>query len=223
MQQLVKDVFNLGNLTKTAGTVIDQVVPAKNRLKAVVTSMSYLCGTTAHTLTVMKVMSKTRLLANAAASQAVITVAVDLGLAAPRNTVLAANDYVAVQCKDGSTFLSTVASVSGSAPSFSITLNNNLTVAANGPGAVNPGGQSNPAGNIEGGWVWFFGVVADQTATAQLMTVSVANTLSDSTGGVASASSYEEPLFIHSNNATAAGTLSYVNGVYLGIPGIGGM
>jgi hypothetical protein len=178
--------FNLGAKTATAGTEITQLIAPRNRAYTRVTTASYRAAGTAHTLTALRTLNQTVLSAAAAAGQAVISLAADPGS-------IAANDFVAILKPDGTYHLGKVSSVS--------TLD--VTLTANVP----------TGGFAAGAKVFFFGAIGDghpQFAG----TATTLETYQDTTAGIVASNNVEEPILLHSGNATAAGVLERVSGVY---------
>lgn len=194
--------FGFSNLTATAGTAITALLPPRARAFTRLTKLLYRCGATAHTVTVLKTLGSTTLSAAAAGSQAVINLTADPGTGTPAGAI-AANDFVCVQLDSGEFFLGKVSSVS----TLAITLTANLPSAA-------------AAGNA----VWFFGAPGDHTSSQTTTkpnpavgsqypaTASILNTWDDVASGLHQTLNQNEPLLVHSNNATAAGTFEQVTG-----------
>lgn len=204
MFHIIRDVYSQGGqLTATAGTVINCLVPARKRLKTVLESVAYKAGTTAHTLTVLRDQTpragaKITATAAAATGQAVVNFSSTAITRAGSAGTVAANDWVAIESSDGSTQLYQVSSVSTLA----------VTMTANISPAVNKGAR-----------IWPLGVAADHaTAGAFAAAASTTTTLTDAVNGAAgviAAYDEEEPLLVQSNNATAAGTINQVAAVYI--------
>ena len=200
----IRGVFGFGKATQNADTVITRGIPPKRQangppLYTRITSLRYTAAGTAHTLTVMRPFGRTTLTAAANSGQAVVNIAADPTVnAAPG--ALAANDYVCLQQSDGTYLFTTVSSVAV----LAITLNTNLTAAA-----------------ASGAYFWSFGVVGDGHPQFPL-TASTTLDFDDTTipgldgyGFIGSDQAFQ-PLIVHSNNATAQGTIEAVAGCYHG-------
>jgi len=179
-----------------------------------VTTVCYTTGITAHTIGVMRPFNYTTFTADAAAAQAVVNIKDNPGLYAttykyPKNGTLrvadngiAASDYVAYQCADGTWNVDTVASVSV----LAVTLTNTLPT----------GGVTN------GGLLYFFGVIGDSDPATALVNpqTQIAASLtrdkswSDSVLGVMQALHPGDPLLFYSPNTTNAGILEFISGFY---------
>lgn len=219
-----------GRVTQVADTVITRLIPPERGLFTTLADIWYICGGTAHALTVMRPLGKTYTTAAAAAAQAVINVARNPGTYSHFGTIstadnaLAANDYCVYQTADGQYVVDTVASVS----SLAITMTGNVPT----------------AGVLAGAPFWFFGLTTDLnpanntahpvfTLTASATTKlgsDPGDTLVGALGSIApppetrklTSTTYgrwplngrEEPLIIHSNNATAAGTIERAIALY---------
>lgn len=197
---------HFGGLTATAATVITAFIPPRVGFFSLLTRILYRCAGTAHTISIQKSLNVTTLTSAAAASQAVINLAVDPGTGTVAGAI-ANTDYVLVQLDDGTFFLQKVASVA----SLAITLTTNL-----------------PATAAAGNKVWFFGAPGDQPASSQttqkrnpllgyqiLATVSVMNDWGDNASGICQSNNPNEPIMISSNNATAAGFFELVAGSHV--------
>jgi hypothetical protein len=212
-----------GKITQNAGTVIVRLVPPREKSYTRLTSVWYTAGTTAHTLTVMRPLGKTYASSAAAAAQAVINIEANPGTYSAYGTIntanngIAANDYCVYQTADGNYVVDTVSSVSTLA----------ITMATNVPTAT----------VLKGAPFWFFGVIGDTNPNNN--TVHPQYTLPASTttylgsdpgeaifGFVGTIPGLEvaswpldgmnEPMIIHSGNATAAGTIEKATAIYSG-------
>lgn len=187
----------LGYGTATAGTVINKLVPPNARGFTRVSTLKVTAGATAHTLTAMRPIGDSTVTAVAAASQAVLNVAAEMG---PSGNTLAANDLLAIRSSaDGITRLYTVSSVS----TLQITLTGNLTTAL----AI-------------GDSVWNFGVAAntDPVIGAAHPGFNIAagaqTSLTDDVGGVIASHEHDQPILLQDNNATNAGSIDQVSYSY---------
>jgi hypothetical protein len=183
-----------GRATAAGGTAFTALCPPRRGLKTRLNHLSYNCGTTAHTLTIMRELARTTVNAVAAAGQAVVQLTVDPGTLITPARILAAGDYLVFELPNqqgAPAFLvGVVSSVAASGSNLNVTLTANL-----------------PTGGIAKGAVcWMMGVAAD-LHPQYLMTVSVVNTISEALAGFVGAKLSYSPLLVYSNNATAAGTL----------------
>lgn len=201
MNRIVKDLLGYGKNTATAGTAIMLLFPGKGRLKPWITMLKYNCGSTAHTLSIMRPVASApvKLAANANASQAVVVLASDPGVGTVAGA-LAANDILVIENNDGSQFVGTVLSVSaGTGSQINVTLTANLVSALT---------QSNR--------VWFLGAPGDghpqYDATAST-TLSLGS--DDTVAGIAGADRPGDPVVVYSPNTTAAGTFTQVQGAWI--------
>jgi hypothetical protein len=185
-----------GGKTAAANTEITYLVPPHASGYARVSKLAYTSAGTAHTLTCMRPLGRTTAAAVAASGQAVVSLA-----AQPQSgNNVAANDYIAIRhSADGVTRLYKVQSVS----SLDITMTANMGAAV----AV-------------GDKVWFFGAIGDtdpQTGRAHpalLPPVSTTTTYEDREGGVVATHAKDDPIAVHSGNATAAGTIAQISWSY---------
>lgn len=185
-----------GSITASSGTELLRVCPPKAGRFTRVHSTVYDCSTTAHTLTMMVPLDKTQASTDAAAGQAVIKLKkapVDAS-----GTKIAANDYIVVKDEAGVFGVYKVASVS----SLSITITVSVG-SADGSGFVNK--------VLADAAVWFYGTAADHSKRAFTMKASTVTTLPDAVNGWCTSSAKVEPIVIHSDNSTAAGTLVAVS------------
>lgn len=204
MFHIVHDTYSQGGqLTATAGTVINCLVPPRKRLKTVLENVSYKAGTTAHTITVLRDQTpratpKITATAAAATGQAVIAFSSTTITRAGSSSTVAANDNIVVENPDGSVSSYVVSSVS----SLNVTMTGNISPAIN-----------------KGARIWCLGVAADHaSAGAFPTTASTTVNIVDNVNGIAGIiQGYDEyePLLVQSNNATAAGTINQVNAVYI--------
>lgn len=188
----VNDVRSWGGDTETADTVIRRIIPFVNGLKTVLALLIYTSGGTAHTVTVFKPFSKTTLSAAAAASQAVINLTADPGVGTVAGAI-AANDKLLIEKPDGTLHYAVVQSVS----TLAITLT-----------------ASVPSGGFDAGArVWFYGVAADRHPSFAPATSATTTYAADE--GLVAADGVNEPLFVESSNATAAGTIRTLTAHYV--------
>ncbi len=203
-----------GKITQTAATVIVKLVEPFPSCVSRITGIRYRVGANDHIITVMRPLNRVTFAADAAASQAVVSLSADPGVyntngtLATANNVIAASDYVVYQAADGTFVLDTVASGTGTAP----TLTTNL-----------------PTGGVKkGDPLWFFGIVTDTNPNDALahtrfnaLASSVVTFGRDDQLGTIPDHKYLklgngcfQPLIIHSDNVTAAGFLESVSVQY---------
>lgn len=180
--------FGFGKVSVAFGTAITRTIPPSANLFTHLTNLKYTAAGTAHTLTVMRPLAApTTLTAAAASGQAVINVAALVGS-------MATNDYVVIKLSDGTYHTGVVSSVS----TLAVTLTANLSA----PGAA------------IGAKVWNLGVVGDHTNTQFNAIESVTTTYTDGVSSIVGTTAKESPMIVHSNNATATGTIENVSGGY---------
>lgn len=186
--------FHYGSLTQSAGTKIVRTVPYRKNRIARITTMRYRSGATAHTVTPLVSLGTTTLSAGASAAQADVVLTADPAPAAYGPP--ASGDYVTFQKPDGGTFQSTVSA--WNAGTKTMTLVDNV-----------------PTGGLASGAnMWFHGVAGDQTANQFTAPASVTTSFTESdTVGVAEGG-VGEPIVAVSDNATNAGVLEQVSGIY---------
>ncbi len=197
----------------------DRIVPAP-RAYTHVTSLSYLDSGTAHQATILRPLNWTYLTAALAANGTALTLAADPGIystnykyplpngvtkpASVADNGIGASDYVAFQLRDGSWYFGTITSGSGTA----------VVLASGVPNVTGGGADKNTV-------VYYFGVAADlnpQTLVAHHYFLSTAGSariefLSAGAGSVPSLNP-GDPMIFYSANATNAGTLSSLSGIY---------
>lgn len=190
-------------LTATAGTAITGLIPPRRGAFTRLCRILFRPGATAHTVTMLKALGQTTLAVAAAASATSITISADPGTGSPSGN-LANSDWICVELDDGSFFLSAISSLS------------TLTMTV---GAL-------PAAAAAGNRVWTFGVPGDHassqttakpnpiTGSSFLSTASVMNDWGDAGAGICQSLNQDEPMMVHSNNATNAGTIEQVSAAY---------
>jgi hypothetical protein len=206
MPVAVDDLFDFGKATATLNVAIRKVVPPRRGRKARLGRFSYTPAGTSHTLTVMRVLDKTTVVADALASQAVFRIASVLGSGLiPANTITDA-DLVLIEgpVQGGQrTYVLGVVNTGGIAAVAGSTVQKDVTLTANLPtGGVKKGAQ-----------VWFLGVEGDGHPQYALPTGST-TTLSDPDLGVAGSALPGEPIVLSIDNITAAGTLNNATAFY---------
>lgn len=204
----------LPETTQIADTIITQLVPPLKGAFTGITRLAYTNQGTAHVLTIMRPLNWTTFSADAASGQAVVNVVVNPGAYATSwkygrpgatpsvaDNLVAANDWVVYELPDGNYVLDTVASISG----LAITLTTNV-----------------PTGGVKnGGRLWCFGVTTDlnpQTTVAHTqfpLPVSATTVFANKNDVFYRSLNKYDPLILHSDNATAAGTLRRTNVMYL--------
>lgn len=206
----VKGRWHLGTLTESADTAIVGLIPPNSVGKTVLSTLTYKCGSTAHTLSFLRSQGATTTSASAAASQAdIVLTSVQPALNIAGDSLaetLAANDYLCIKHSDGTYGAYKVSSVSG----YTVTLSSNLTkaVSANAP-------------------VWAFYEVARTLGTPSIQVlVPTASAVNIFPGGgatppamegeigIASSLNRNEPIMIQSNNATAQGWIIAATAIY---------
>jgi hypothetical protein len=227
--------FSRPKKTQTAGTIITSLIQPRNKMRTKVTTLKYTAAGTAHTLTILRPLSKVKIVTAVAAGGTSYVLSRDPGnysanatldaLKGPNsdgaqfalsgnnggtpivaNNLIASGDFLAIQTAQPGTFF--LATVSGSP-----------ATAANGQCTVTA--TAAPTGGVPAGAeVYFFGTTTDthpvtgEAHPAYTGAASVTTTIDGNGGEVASAFGVDEPLLIHSDNATAAGTLELATGVY---------
>lgn len=203
--RVFKGGFGVGSVTATAGTVFTAVVPpGGSRDKVRISKMIYTAGNTAHSVNVLRCQHKSVTTAAAAASQADIVLddvtTIDNPNGSTSTETLAASDWLVIQHSDGSFGAYSVSSVS----SLTVTLSSNLVKAVASGAAVYKMHELARPASASGFPAQVFLPPASATTT-------IGSEYAESTLVV---SRFGEPLLIHSNNATHAGTLVIAQGVY---------
>lgn len=197
-----------GNKTQTAGTLIQYLIMPSPDGKVKVIAISYTAGSTAHTLTLLRPIGRTKCSAVGASGQAVINLVADPGIttgftqgAVPivNTNGIAANDFLAIRETDGITRVYKVSSVS----TLAITLTANLTTGVDTTSDV-----------------WDFGITTDTDPRTGNAHPNFAGTASVTTSlpvvlspesVICGTHAVDEPVLFNSNNATVAGTLVALN------------
>lgn len=225
--------FSRPRKTIAFGTVITSLIQPRKKCVAKVTTLKYTAGTTAHTLTIMRSLARTKITAAVLAAGTAAVLARDPGnysanyaadaLAGPStngiqaagfpgmtptvaNNLIAANDWLAIQTANPHVYY--VTQISAATTNADGTVNITLSTAA-------------PTGGIPAGAaVFWFGTTTDThplTGEAHPQysgTASVTVTVDGNGGEVASAFGIEEPLLFQSDNITATGVLELITGIY---------
>lgn len=210
MDRIHAGSFQYIKQTQTAGTIIEQVIPANPGTKARVTSCVYDCGTTAHTLSFLKALAVGTLQSQPAVSATSLIVdTASLVAAYMGGDILSTNDRICYQYSDGTWEANTVSAIN--------TTTGALTVTA----------LSSIRRLLSGQRIYYMGIPGD---TSQLLITAKASTLQyfqDPISGIAESgfdrvvtdvryrrSGFGDPMIFNSNNATAAGILEQLSGYY---------
>lgn len=182
-----------GSLTQTAGTAITRVIPPREGARACVGNFKYVPAATAHTITMMVVLAEVTVISEAAASQAVVSLSA-IPTAAD-GSILAANDYLILQYEDGSWNAHLVSSLSGTAVTVGTSFSQKIPKSSR---------------------AFFMGAPADHTSRQFLTIASTAYDFVASDFRIRAATSAlpNQPILVHSNNATNAGNLHHLSYYY---------
>jgi hypothetical protein len=193
-QQMVLGADQSGSVTAVAGTAITQPTTRKRGCKTTLDTATYTAAGTAHTLTVMRDIGRTKVTSDAAAAQTSVVLDADPG---PTGNGLAAGDHLIFIKPDGLPHLGVVSTWTPGTKTVVLTAN------------VPTGGFA------KGADVFNYGVPADtDPATGSphfaLTQGAGATTVNNNATGNGLVDSFRNgaPLLLHSNNATAAGTLN---------------
>ena len=187
----VSDAY--GNKTETAGTVITRVIAPRANYRTKVTGFIYTAGTPAHTLTFMTCFQEVKVSADAAASQAVVSL--DVLPTTEDGTGLAANDFLVLQYETGLWAAHKVSSLSAL----------DVTVTANFSKKIKFGSRA-----------FFMGAPGDHPDRAFKI---LASEKLEIYGGdlrcvVAVSTKNDQPILAHSDNATVAGNFQWLAYIY---------
>ena len=192
-------VKHFGVHTENAATPINSLVPPRRNCHARIKRVNYTPGATSHTLYAMRPLARTTASAAASASQAVVNLTADPGTGTVAGGI-AANDWCVLELADGTFQLNKVASVA----TLAVTFTDNLSAAM-----------------VSGARVWFLGAPANGHATFSLPTGSTTTLPADASGSsnmlgtdLAGTDGPDEPLVLHIDNVTNAGTLNSASCVY---------
>lgn len=195
--------FQATYLTVTADTPITCPIPPRDRAYTRLKRCRYRTAGTAHALTFMKALGKTTTTQAQVATDTTLKLTADPGTGTPSGNI-ATNDWICVQCSDGTFFFAKVTNVS--------TLT--ITIAAL------------PADVAAGATVWTFGAPGNHTSTqtnpkVNPTTGSTQTTVASSTqdfdggeSGLCQSLNQNEPMLVYSDNATAAGFMEVVSASY---------
>ena len=193
--------------TETAGTPIDEQIPAQNGMRLALLEMEYLCAATAHLASFMYAKDpvatpgscRNTALLQALSNQKDITCAVTP--TDPAGNAVANNDIIAYQLTDGTWEFNTIASVLGD----DITLTNNIVGVDAGGGGV---------ALAAGAKVMIFGIVADGAVMNVSLTASVVTRKGQ--GHLTIVHPYiGEPFYLSIDNGTNAGFLEHLVMAYI--------
>lgn len=197
-----KGSFAKKRITQTAGTEILQLIePSMKGARTRITNLVYTSLGTAHTISILKALARTTVTEAEDAASTELKVA----SAAFLNQTLAANDYVVVRHTDGTFGAYKVSAVAGVT-----TLTIPALSAAVGVGAL----------------VWVMGAIGEaehnqiappvsaQTRYADPHGIAVTGYRSVYSSTVYQRSGNDDPLLVHSGNATAAGVFESISGFY---------
>jgi len=202
----LKGRWQLGSSTEAFGTAIVRVIPPKANGRTVLSLMRYTTAGTAHTLSVLRCQGTTTTTAASSSGGSTITIAnvapaKDLnGASLPEN--LAASDYLVVENTDGSHNAYLISSINTTTKVVTIT----GTLAKDVASGANVYAMYEVARTA--------GIPSIQITTVASTTEDFPTTGSEGDLGIASSLNSNEPLLIHSNNATATGVLRYACAIY---------
>lgn len=192
--------YGRGKKTATAGTRIRALIPGSARSYGYVTFLSYTAQGTAHTLTLMRGQSDSK--ATAAVAEGGTALVVNDALLDGGGNAIAASDVLAIQTVDGNWYIDVVSAYSASTKTITLT-----SGPATGSGGIAKGGKVvcyGVAGDTNHGDFQFAG-----TASATTNYPAVAHG-----GPLCRSRERNEPIVFDSDNATAAGTLQALSGVF---------
>lgn len=193
--------------TESAGTVIDEIIPAQDGQRLCLIDFEYLAAATAHLASFLYAKDpaatpgscRNTTSALAVSGQAVINVVTTP--TDPAGNAVAASDIIAYQLTDGTWEFNTVASLATKA----ITLTNSIVGIDAGAGAT---------ALAAGAKVMIFGIVADGAVMNISLTASVVTRKGE--GSIAMVHPYVgEPFYLSINNATNAGFLEHLVMAYI--------
>lgn len=196
--------FSATYQTATADTPITSPIPPRPRARTRLKRVRYRTAGTAHSLVFMKALGRTVTTTDKVATDTTLVLSADPGTGTASGGI-ATNDWVCIECDDGSFFFAKVTNVS--------TLT--ITVAAL------------PADVSAGNRVWTFGAPGDHPVSTQTnpkptplfgsTETTVASSTQDFDGGetgLCVSINEEEPMLVYSNNATAAGFIEFISAGY---------
>lgn len=224
--------FYIPRNTIAFGTVITEAVPPKGGLKTKLTYLSYTAAGTAHTVTIMRALAKTKVRVAAAAAATSLILNRDPGnysgnatldgksyTPSTANNLIAANDYIYVQKPDGTWLLTTCSAATTDTSTAAPKSDDGMWEAT--AGRVTLTVAALPTGGIAAGApCYFFGITTDtnpndgKSNPVMAAGASATTTRGDGTWSYVESCNENEPLMVHSNNATATGTLEGGSGIY---------
>lgn len=181
-----------GSVTQTAGTAITRVIPPSSGGRACVGNFKYVPAATAHTLSFLVPLSTVAVGTELASGGTTLTLS-SVPTAAD-GSILASGDYLVTQYEDGSWAAHLASGLSGLVVTIGATTQKILK------GAV----------------VYFMGAPADHS-TRQITTIASTSydfIASDFRVRAATSPLPNQPILVHSNNATNAGTLHHLSYYY---------
>jgi hypothetical protein len=193
-----KIVRTVGTATATAATAFTQLIPPENNLTPIITALSYITGTTQHTLTVLKPFGTALVATDASASATALVLATDPGTGSLAGA-MAQNDFVAYQHTDGTWAVQKLGSTPWAAETKTLTVSSLAKAVAAGQRLFFFGAPGD-AGHLQ-----LLAGPAAGSGTARVNYVGVELTPGAKPG---------DALLIHSDNATAAGFLDYATVAY---------
>lgn len=208
----LKGRWHLGTLTATAGTAFIGTIPPKSNGKTVLSMLSFLSGSTQHTLSILRAQGATTTTAAQAASDTTLTLA-SVNPAKDLNgdslgETLASGDWLVVEHSDGSYGAYVVSSVSG----LVVTLSTTSTTPA-----------TSLAKAVDSGAAVY--AMHELARTAGIPSIQITPKISiqdkfpaagtDPEVGCASSLNKNEPLLIHCNNITAQSWIEYAEACYV--------
>lgn len=178
-----------GTTTQTAGTAITRVIPPRSGAHSCVGNWKYTAAATAHTITMMVTLVETSVASEVASGATTVTLATVP--TAADGSILASGDYLIMQYEDGSWASFLVSGLSGLVATIPTTSQKIL--------------KSTP--------VYFMGAPADHTTRQFTVPASGTYDFIASDYRIRAATSLQtgQPILVHSNNATNAGTLYHVS------------
>jgi hypothetical protein len=193
-----KIVRTVGTATATAATAFTQLIPPERNLTPVITALSYITGTTQHTLTVLKPFGDTTVATAASASGTALVLAADPGTSSLAGAP-AQNDFVAYQHTDGTWAVQKLGSTPWAVETLTLTVSSLAKAVAKGQRLFFFGAPGDT------GHLQILAGPAAASGTARINYVGVQLTPGAKPG---------DALLIHSDNATAAGFLDYATVEY---------
>lgn len=185
-----------GSISNTAGTPNVRVCPPKLGRFTRIHTWLYDNAATAHTVTLMVPLERVLVSTDAESGQAVIRLN-KMPIDSTGN-LAAASDWIVVKDEQGIFGAYRISSISGLAVTIAVSIGT-----ADGSGFT----YKVPAGNV----VWFFGAPADHAKRQYTMKASVVTSMPPAASGWATTPNSHEPILVHDDNGTNAGTIVGVN------------